>query len=126
MPTATNTNTTPRRRAPRKATPEDYSALTFAPVKAELNAAGMSLSDWLARAKDEYLLFRLSVSVLEKDDVGLAAFVTEVGAEPALGFYEGLVELEKTYRAGAGVALSVHTRLLASLSRVYIPAEAGA
>jgi hypothetical protein len=53
MPTATNNNTTPKRRAPRKATAEDYSALTFEPVKAELNAAGMSLSDWLARAKDE-------------------------------------------------------------------------
>jgi hypothetical protein len=126
MPTATINHTTPKRRAPRKATAEDYSALTFEPVKAELNAAGMSLSERLARARDEYALFRLSVAVLEKDDVGLAASVTEVGAEPAIGFYEGLVELEKTYRARAKVAESVHTRLLASLSRVYIPAEAGA
>jgi hypothetical protein len=127
MPMATQPNTTPKRpRTRRRASVQDYSSLTFAPVKAELNAAGMSLSDWLARAQDEYLLFWLSVSVLEKDDVGLAAFVTEVGAEPALGFYKGLVELEKTYRAGAKVAESVHTRLLASLSRVYIPVEAGA
>jgi hypothetical protein len=121
---STNRRQSPRKaaakaKANRPATAADYAALTFKPVKSDLKEAGASLTAWLDRAKDEYVLFRYAAAALEKGDVELAAFVEATGAEAALELYDQFVELEERYKTGVKVLSVMQTRIVASLSRVH-------
>lgn len=122
------------RRSPRKstakanrlATSTDYANHTFQPIKADLKAAGVSLSAWLDRAKDEYLLFQYALAALAKNDVELSAFVQSAGADAVLHLHDKFGEQEKTYKAGTETLKTTQVRLMCALSRVFMTEEVAA
>jgi hypothetical protein len=114
------------RKASAKATVADYANLTFQPIKVDLSGAGVSLSAWLAREESHFLMFRYAVAGLDKDDVELADFVRQIGAEAALELYNGFGQMEKTLKAGTKVLTSIQIRILASLNRVFVSDDVAA
>ena len=94
--------------------------LTFGPISDAPITPTTDLDDWLKSAKNEFILARLSLPLLNMNDRELEKIVRDANdPETFTGMVESIISARERHEAGLEFFTAAYARLMSVLDRVY-------